>query len=175
MSYLTHKMHGLLRVLALALVLTASIDASAEIERGQKTFGVKAGYVTRNRSMLAGITMDYAFSRHFRVAPAIGLVFRNAERDAMLIDLDFNFPVSTWWTSDFYPILGMAYNSWARHDLEASSHDDVTSHQNAFGLNAGAGWQIRISDSLRLGFEGRYTLIRHNPNGQFAVRLAYVF
>ena len=39
----------------------------------------------------------------------------------------------------------------------------------------GAGWEIRLSNSLKIGIEGKYTLIKHNPNGQFAARIAYVF
>ena len=117
---MTHKLITTLRIAAVALLLTVAFGATAQVERGQKSFGPKVGYITKSSSVLAGLTFDYAFSRHGRFG-------------------------------------------------------GVTSHQNSFGLNAGAGWEIRLSGALRLGFEAKYTLIRHNPNGQFAARIAYVF
>lgn len=171
MKTITH----ILRLAAVLLLMVGGIQASAQVERGQKSFGPKVGYITRNNSVLAGLSFDYAFSRHVRIAPAISLAFRNNDRDALLVDIDMHFPIATWKTSDIYPLVGVTYNSWGRHNIEPDSHDDVTSHQNSFGLNMGAGWEIRLSNSLKLGIEGKYTLIKHNPNGQFAARIAYVF
>lgn len=161
--------------LAVALPVSMSAQASAQVEKGQKTFGPKAGYITRNTAVVAGLTFDYAFSRHLRVAPSIGMAFRNRNRDALLIDIDVQFPVRTWWTSNFYPLVGLAYNSWATHGIEPETHDDVSTHTNSLGFNAGAGWEIQLGAALRLGLEAEWTVIRHNPNGQFAVRLSYVF
>ena len=174
-SDMTHKLITTLRIAAVALLLTVAFGATAQVERGQKSFGPKVGYITKSSSVLAGLTFDYAFSRHVRIAPALGIAFRNKERDALLNDIDMHFPFATSAKADFYPLAGVAYNSWGLHDVDPETFDDVTSHQNSFGLNAGAGWEIRLSGALRLGFEAKYTLIRHNPNGQFAARIAYVF
>lgn len=171
MKTITH----ILRLAAVLLLMAAGLHASAQVERGQKSFGPKVGYITRNNSALAGLSFDYAFSRHVRIAPSISIAFRHKDRDALLVDIDMHFPIATWNTSSIYPLAGVTYNSWGRHNIEPDSHDDVTSHQNSFGLNMGAGWEIRLSNSLKLGIEGKYTLIKHNPNGQFAARIAYVF
>ncbi len=171
MKTITH----ILRLAAVLLLMAGGLHASAQVERGQKSFGPKVGYITRNNSVVAGPCFDYAFSSHVRIAPSIGLAFRNEDRDALLVDIDMHFPIATWNTSVIYPLAGITFNSWGRHNLEPDTHDDVTSHQNSFGLNMGAGWEIRLSNSLKIGIEGKYTLIKHNPNGQFAARIAYVF
>lgn len=171
MKTITH----ILRLAAVLLLMVGGLQASAQVGRGQKSFGPKVGYITRNSSVVAGLCFDYAFSSHVRIAPSISLAFRNKDRDALLVDIDMQFPIATWHTSAFYPLAGVSFNSWGRHNLEPATHDDVTSHQNSFGLNMGAGWEIHLSNSLRIGIEGKYTLIKHNPNGQFAARIAYVF
>ena len=63
-------------VLLTSLAMPLAIEAQG-IERGQKTLGLTAGYVTVNRSASAGLQFSYAFSRHFVLAPSIDYVFRN--------------------------------------------------------------------------------------------------
>lgn len=172
---MTRTFITLLRTALVAMVLMLGFEATAQVERGQKSFGPKAGFNTRNSSAIAGLTFDYAFSSHVRIAPSIGIAFRNKDRDALLIDIDIHFPISTSAKADFYPLAGVTYNSWSRHGIKPESHDDVTTHQNSFGFNAGAGWEIRLTSALRVGIEAKYTLVRHNPNGQFLARIAYVF
>ena len=72
----------LLRTALVAMVLMLGFEATAQVERGQKSFGPKAGFNTRNSSAIAGLTFDYAFSSHVRIAPSIGIAFRNKDRDA---------------------------------------------------------------------------------------------
>lgn len=174
-NYMTHAITSIIRIAVVLLLMTVSFGASAQIERGQKSFGPRIGYITKNSSALVGLNFDYAFSNHVRIAPAIGLVFRNEDRDALLIDIDIHFPIATSSKAAFYPLAGAVFNSWALHNVSEDTHDDVISRQNGFGFNAGAGWEIRLSGALRLGVEAKYTLIRHNPNGRFAARIAYVF
>ena len=174
-NHMTQAINSIVRIAVVLLLMTVSLGASAQVERGQKSFGPRVGYITRNNSALVGLNFDYAFSSHVRIAPTIGLVFRNEDRDALLIDIDVHFPIATSAKAAFYPIAGAAFNSWALHNVSDDSHDDVISRKNGFGLNAGAGWEIRLSKALRLGIEAKYTLLRHNPSGNFAARIAYVF
>lgn len=172
---MTHIFTTSIRTAIMAVLLTVTFGASAQIERGQKSFGPRVGYITKNNSSLVGLNFDYAFNSHVRIAPSIGLVFRNEDRDALLIDVDMHFPIATSAKSDFYPLVGAAFNSWAFHNVDNDTPDDVITRKNGFGINAGAGWEISLSRALRLGFEAKYTLIRHNPNGRFTARIAYVF
>lgn len=86
---------------------------AAQPVRGEKSFGVKAGYVSANGSAVGGLVFGYAFSRHFRIAPQLGVVFRNHNEDALLVDIDCHFPIGLR-NERFtvYPLAGMAFNSW---------------------------------------------------------------
>lgn len=141
---------------------------------------MKTGYITKNNSALAGLVFRYEFSEHVRVAPQIGVVFRHENLDALTIDADVHFPFKACsGRLSFYPLAGLAFNSWNHHDEGhgTSSHSDcdVTRHTNALGLNGGAGVDIYCTESMRIGFEARYTLIQHKPNGQISASIAYVF
>lgn len=159
---------------ATLLALLCCMGASAA-ERGEKSFGPKAGFNTRNTSALAGLTFEYSFSRHVRIAPAIGIVFRNKDLDALTVDVDMHFPLGKGTKAAFYPLVGLAFNSWGRHGVDADNGNDVTTHSNALGLNGGAGVELRLTKALKLGLEAKYTLIQHYPNASVAARIAYVF
>ena len=161
-------------VAATLLALLCCMGASAT-ERGEKSFGPKAGFNTRNTSALAGLTFEYSFSRHVRIAPAIGIVFRNKNLDALTVDVDLHFPLGKSTKTAFYPLVGLAFNSWGRHGVDADNGNDVTTHSNALGLNGGAGVELRLTKALKLGLEAKYTLIQHYPNASVAARIAYVF
>lgn len=167
----------LIKILTLALVALIALPAFAQTQHGEKSFGIKGGYISRNESGFAGIEFQYSFSSHVRIAPQVGIVFRHKDLDALTIDLDMHFPLSL--GSDkaaFYPLLGLAFNSWTRHGVGGiENNDDVSTHTNCYGLNAGLGFDFRLTDTFKLGIEGRYTLVKHYPNTQVAISLAYVF
>lgn len=167
----------IIKILAFTLIIFIAFPAAAQTHRGEKSFGLKGGYVSRNVSGLAGMVFQYSFSSHVRVAPQVGVVFRHKDLDALTIDADMHFPLSL--GSDkasFYPLLGIAFNSWTHHgDEELANTDDVSPHTNCFGLNSGLGFDFRLTDTFKLNLEGRYTLIKHYPNVQVAVGVAYVF
>ena len=165
----------LIRVAVLLLIIISASTPAFAVERGEKSFGVKAGYESRNNSAIGGLVFQYAFSRHVRIAPQLGVVFRHEDKDALLVDVDMHFPFAVSAKAGFYPIAGLAFNSWSRHGLTPESHEDVTTHLNSVGLNAGAGFEYRPKDSLKLSLEARYTLIRHYPNAQLTAGIAYIF
>lgn len=170
-STIARSMRGMVLLLA-ATVATSTFTAAAE-----STFGIKTGYITRNNSTIAGLVFQQSLGSHLRIAPQIGVVLRNDDRDALLIDADFHFPFAFAPKFDFYPLAGLAFNSWNRHETDYAHDggDDVTYHTNSLGANAGAGIDFRCTPTLKLGLECKYTLIKHNPNGQFSVSIAYVF
>lgn len=162
------------RLAALVILLScAGTAAMGQTERGEKSFGVKAGYEGRNVSGLAGLVFQYSFSRHVRIAPQVGVVFRHRNTDALLVDVDMHFPLTLGGErAAFYPIVGVAFNSWSNKD---DSKEDVISHTNNVGGNAGIGFELRCMPSMKISLEGRYTIIPHNPNMQVMAGIAYIF
>jgi opacity protein-like surface antigen len=168
-------------VLLASLAMPLAIEAQG-IERGQKTLGLTAGYVTVNRSASAGLQFSYAFSRHFVLAPSIDYVFRNEDLDGLLINIDYHGPwqldASGRWT--VYHILGFNYASWSRHTKqlvgeEGENYDDVTKRSNHVGLDFGAGVAWNVTPSLRLSVQGKFNWIAHNNTGLFNAGISYIF
>ncbi len=161
------------------LLLLVTIPASVFAEKGEKTFGVKTGYISRNESILAGIYFQYTFNEHFRIAPDAEIAFRHKDRDAIMIDLDCHFPFA--FTDggkvSLYPLAGINFSSWNRHLPPAISEidKDVTTRSRYFGLNCGAGIDLKCSPTLKLSFEARYSLVKANSNAQISLGIGYTF
>ncbi|MDE6371717.1 MAG: hypothetical protein K2K92_09555 [Duncaniella sp.] len=149
--------------------------------KGQKSMGVRTGYVTLNKTAMAGIEFQYAFSRHFVLAPSVDYIFRNENLDGLLINLDYHGP----WQLDksgrwnFYHILGINYASWGSHTLgdisESNRSDDVTTRFNRVGLDFGAGIAYFIKPTLRVSFQGKFNWVKAHNTGLFNVGISYVF
>lgn len=161
-----------------ALMLLTPLAASAQFERGEKCVGAKLGYVDKNNSASMGLVFQYSFSRHLRVAPEIGCVFKHKNMDAFTIDFNFHTPFTfTGEKAALYPLAGLNYSSWNRtmpREL-VDEIDDITTRTSRFGLNLGAGFELRCSRTLKLGIEAKYTLIKSYSGASLAAMVCYVF
>lgn len=160
-------------ILGAAIVSTPS--AAAQTHKGEKSFGPRVGYVSRNESATAGLAFQYSFSNHVRIAPSADIIFRHRGKDGIAVNVDMHFPITISSRSAFYPLAGFNFTSWGLHGNDAYSGKDVTSHSNSAGLNAGAGIEYRCNSSLKLALEARYTLMRHYPTAFVAASITYVF
>ncbi len=154
-------------------------SACAQIQKGEKSFGPKIGYVSHNKSAVAGLVFQYTFSQPLRISPEIGCAFRNNDEDAFLVDLNFHVPFGIVDSEKvaIYPLAGLAFNSWSRHGVKPDEADDVdvTTHTNRFGANLGAGFDLRCSSTLRLNLEAKYTLIKSYSALYLTAGISYVF
>jgi len=155
----------------------AAMPAQAIINKGEKSLGPKIGYASRNSSAVAGLVFQYTFSQHLRIAPEIGCVFRHKNQDAFLADINFHVPFGLLDTDKvaLYPLAGLAFNSWALHGHDSVEDVDVTSHVNRFGLNLGAGFDLRCSSTLKLNLEAKYTLVKSYSSAYITLGISYVF
>ena len=163
---------------ALVAVICLSLPATAtEITKGQKTFGVRGGYVTLNHAPMAGIEFSYAFSPHFVLAPNIDYAFRNNNLDALLFNIDYNGP----WRLDtdgrlyFYHILGVNYASWSTRSTDPTDGNDVTTRFNRVGLDFGAGFSLYVTPTLRLSLQGKFNWVKDHNAGLFNLGISYIF
>ncbi|MGM9861074.1 MAG: outer membrane beta-barrel protein [Muribaculaceae bacterium] len=165
-------------VIVMLLGVMAAPDASAQLRKGEKSLGPRIAFVSENTSVLAGLSFQYSFSRHVRIAPEVACIFRHHDRDAFLFDLNVHMPFGI--GSDkvvLYPLAGLGYSSWAHHisGAEYNQQKDVTTHDSRFGANFGAGFELRCSRTLKLSLEARYLLIKTYSHAQVGLGIAYIF
>lgn len=161
--------------LSVAIALTGASSANANEYRGEKTLGVKVGYNTYNETPLAGIQFSYRFKKHLRLSPSVEYIFRNSGLDALTTNLNMEFPITmSPGRCDLYPLVGINYSSWNYHNIPANT-DDVSTRISRFGINAGAGFGINLSSSLRLSVSGVYTIIETFHGANITVGIHYRF
>ena len=169
-----------LRLAAILLAfISLAIPQNASAQKGEKTFGVKTGFISRNTSALAGLYFQYSFSDHFRLAPDAEVAFRHKDRDAFIFDIDCHFPFSfaQGGKTALYPLAGITYASWNRHQSkeETDADNDVSTRKSSLGMNLGAGFELKASPTLKLALEARYSLVKANSSLQLALSIGYIF
>lgn len=163
-------------IIILCLAAACPTLVSAQFAAGEKTFGPKVGYVSHNSSAVAGLVFRAAVSEHVRIVPEVGCAFRNKGEDALMVDLNVHMPFGFGTEkADLYPLAGVAFNSWSTHGVVTADEADVTTHTNRFGLNLGAGFDLRCSESIILNIEAKYTLIKSYSSAYVTAGVCYVF
>ncbi len=161
---------------AVVLVVAGAMALKAQSAAGEKSFGPKLGYVTRNHSAQAGLVFQYAFSQHVRISSELSCVFRNHNRDGLMVDVNMHFPLPAWGgKTELYPLAGLAFNSWADHGVSREDEVDVTTHVNRLGLNLGAGFALRCSSTMKVNIEAKYTLVKSLSSAFITAGISYIF
>lgn len=165
-------------MLAAVCISGLNYHADAQIVKGEKSLGPKIGYISKNKSATAGLYFQYAFSDHFRLSPEAGYIFRHNDLDAFVVDINGHVPFNfTGEKVAFYPLAGLNYSSWSRyyHHNEMMETDDVSTRTSRFGLNVGAGFDMRCTETLKLTLEAKYTLMKTYSTAAITVGIGYVF
>lgn len=165
------------KLFLMCLMLAAcAVGASAQVDRGEKMVGVKAGYVSHNESAVAGLMFRYAVSPWVRIVPEVGCVFRHHNEDAFVVDLNAQVPFSFGTkVVDLYPLAGIAFNSWSHHVEMPEGYDDVTNRFTRIGANLGAGFDFRCTSTLNVGIEAKYTFTKTYTSLYLTASISYVF
>lgn len=156
----------ILYILVLCLTIIPSI---ANAQKGEKNLGVFSGYNTRTESAVAGIFFQYRFSSHFRLAPNLQFLIKNRDLSSFQINGNAHFPLKLDTKFNFYPLIGITYQSW-RH---TAGEESIT--KKYFGGNFGGGFEYFATPTLKILIEGKYSLLKRYSNGNFIVGLGYQF
>lgn len=165
-------------IFALLIILMCAPATVAANRKGDTSLGPKLGYISKNKSVLAGLVFQYSFTDYLRISPELSCDFRRDNLDAFILDVNMHAPLNfTGDKVDLYPLAGLTFNSWGKHwsDTARETSDDVTSHVNRWGLNLGAGMDLRCNQTLKLSIEARYSLVKAYSNFQLTLGIAYVF
>lgn len=170
-----HDFKNIMARTAIALVMTISAIsvANAQVVKDELSFGGKLGYVTENESASLSAFFQYAFSSRFRIAPEIGYIIRNNDKQALTVDFNAHLPLDfTGEQVAFYPLAGLNFSSWECHYLNEKSGKDSHSF-NRVGLNLGAGFELRCSSKIKLLIEAKYCIVKNFSSAQIAAGVSY--
>ena len=177
-------------IIYIMMGIFGAAGAFGQVVRGEKMVGVNVGYASHNESAVAAVSFRYAVSPWVRIAPEVGCVFRHHNEDALFVNLDAQIPFSFGTKNvDLYPLAGLAYNSWSRHHqlsdirddagLEATGagelDNDVTTRANRIGANLGAGFDLRVTRTLNIGIEAKYTFTKSYTSLYATASISFVF
>ena len=98
--------------------------------------------------------------------------------DAFTIDLNGHVPFGfTGEKVAFYPLAGLNYSSWSRHfkKEDIMETNDVTTRTSRFGLNLGAGFDLRCTETLKLSLEAKYSLVKGFTTLTVTAGISFVF
>lgn len=168
-----------LRVVAVMAVVMSLIAGAEAAKAGgnNATFGVEAGYNSRYDTPIAGIFFNYDLDKHFRLGADAELAFRHEDYDALLLDVDAHFPFQINPKVEVFPLAGVSYSAWSHHlpDELEDLGDDVTERLSRFGINIGGGVGIRLTQTLKLNLQARYTIVEAKSGVRLTAGIGYIF
>ncbi len=163
-----NKVKRILVMIALVIGMICPMQLSAT-GRGEKSVGLSAGYAGYNSSGYISANFQYTFADHFRLAPEIGYVFYNQGATGFKVDADMHFPFRVAKGLGLYPLAGLTFNNWSFS--RSPLHENIM----RFGVDAGVGLDLYLTNSLKLNFQAKYSLMK-NCSGLFTgIGIGYIF
>lgn len=157
----------------LAAVMLLSISGAQAQSYNTKSLGVSAGYLFESENAQGGIFIHLPIARNWRVAPSVNYAFSNHDRNNLEINGDVHYLVPFAGRFSFYPLAGINFQSWRGSGLHTDR--ELSNTINKFGINAGAGFEMNLSQRLDLHIEGKYIFIDRFHQANISIGLGYKF
>lgn len=135
-------------------------------EHGTKTLGIGAGYTNVNHSAYTDIYFRFSFNSHVRIAPNVAYVFKHEHSSGLAVNIDMQFPFQVCRGVQLYPLAGVAFNNWNYEGDHSTSR---------FGANAGAGFDLKFTSTLRLSIVAKYSFMKHTDGVYVGAGIGYNF
>lgn len=145
---------------------------------GEKSVGLRAGFVTKNNCPAAGLFFKYSFTERFRLASTFDYYFRHNNTDAYSININAEMPFKLIPERlSLYPLVGMGMTSWNVKDAvtKAKTFSDSTTRTTRMGINVGVGLDFYVTSSLKLGLECKYGWVKNYAAEITSLSIGYVF
>lgn len=164
-------MKKLIALLAFASLLFAPL-AQAQ-SHNSMSLGVSTGYLFDCENVQGGIFMHLPIAKNWRVGASIDYAFSNHNRSNLEISGDIHYLVPFAGRFSFYPLGGIAFQSWRGNAFQ--SDKSLSNTINKFGINLGAGFEMNLSRNLDLHIEGKYIFIDRFHQANISIGLGYKF
>lgn len=161
------KTKSILSKIVIVVITALTISLPTFAQKGEKSLSIKAGYATFNEGGFTALQFQYTFGQHLRIAPEIGYVFRNAGVSGLELCADMHFPFRIGKGVNIYPLAGLTFNSW---NWQHSKHST-----SRVGLDFGGGFDFYLTQNLKLGLQGKYSMMNDTSGGFFDASIGYVF
>ncbi len=135
-------------ILAAAICLMAALGAQAK--SSNLAFGIGFNYGTKFDQAGIGAKLQAGITRNFRIEPEFIYFFKNKGVETFDINCNFHYVVRLAPKVDFYPLAGLSYSNWS---------DDFDHSENRFGVNLGAGLEVRLASNVGFFLEERGQLV----------------
>lgn len=158
------------------LIIIALFSPVMAVAGDRVTVGVRGGFTTTHDAPVAGLFLQYRFSGHFRLAADVDYYFKHNGVDAFAFNIDAHAPFTIVpGKLTVYPLVGASLTSWNLPVADTESDDDSSSRRNRVGINVGGGVEYRLTENTKIGFEAKYSAVRHYDGGIFSLSLGYCF
>ena len=152
---------------SLLVLCTLLCAASAHADQhGDKTLGIGAGFNSVNHSAYADIYFRYSFNPHVRIAPDVTYMFKHDGASGFGVNVDMQFPFKVCRGMQFFPLAGATFNNW---------NYEGASSQSRLGANAGAGFDLKFTQTLRLTIIAKYSFMKHTDGVYVGAGIGYNF
>ncbi len=168
------KLRNMKKIIALLILVASLSGAFAQAQSyNAKCLGVSTGYLFDTENAQIGIFMHLPFAKNWRVAPSVNYAVSHHDLNEWEIDGNIHYLVPFAGRFSFYPLVGIAFQSWRGNALQ--NDKELSNTRNKFGINAGAGFEMNISHRLNLHIEGKYILINDFNQAHISLGLGYKF
>lgn len=154
----------------IVMLLFAVIGLSAYAQQGQQSVGFNVGYGFDSKNAILGIDYRYNITDEIRIAPSLSYYVKNDNHSTWALDLNAHYVVKLSEMFGFYPLAGLDLSFW-KWDLGQK----LSLNETRFGVNVGLGAEVYATESLSVGFEVKYNIIKNYDQAILGVRVGYTF
>lgn len=140
---------------------------SAQCQKGEMTLGIAGGYASFNKSGYTDIYFQYAFSKHVRISPEIGYIFKNEGTSGLEVSVDMHFPFKVAKAFSIYPLAGVTFNNW--------NYKNNENNYTRCGGDVGAGAELYLTQNLKFSLQGKYSILKNCSGAYVNFGVGYIF
>lgn len=156
-------------MLLMAAMMLMTLAASAQ--DGKMAVGVNVDYGTANgyNALGLGAKFQYEFVEKVRGEASFNYFLPKNHFNVWDLNVNFHYLVPLGDKANFYPLLGLAYQT-ARVSVGNYSASDGN-----LGVNGGVGAECFVANNIKLNAEIKYQYVKDGDWPVFSVGAAYVF
>lgn len=157
-----------MKKLLLSLLMTV-FGVSMFAQQGTMAVGVNLSYPMEFKTIGIGARLNYSFTDQIRISPSFNYYLETDGFSAWDINADLHYLFNLGETINVYPLAGVHYTTTSVDWL------GISTSGSEFGFNLGGGLGYNLTESLNLGLELKYSIIKDYNQIVPMIYLTYKF